>query len=151
LVNYPKMSIKDDPHPRGGTWLFNPQLSHLAVVAAGRSSTLRAVAQRSAFGRQYHASHLCGNARCWNPDHVYVESEAVNEARKTCQGRKSTVCGCGSVWNPCPHVFMEGSCGKACIIAVWKCPAELEGHKVYYQATSNEASFRTSDRGLIGS
>jgi hypothetical protein len=32
-----------------------------------------------------HASHLCGEAACVNPDHIVVESKDSNESRKYCQ------------------------------------------------------------------
>ena len=34
--------------------------------------------------RRYEASHLCGNARCFRPDHLVVEEHGVNEERKRC-------------------------------------------------------------------
>jgi hypothetical protein len=34
--------------------------------------------------RSWHASHLCGNWSCVNPEHIYVEDGAVNLARNAC-------------------------------------------------------------------
>lgn len=34
-----------------------------------------------------HASHQCHNPRCLNPDHLIVETKAMNEARKDCAMR----------------------------------------------------------------
>ncbi|KAF7561408.1 hypothetical protein G7046_g2743 [Stylonectria norvegica] len=33
----------------------------------------------------WHAGHLCGNPRCIEPTHVYVEPKGANEARKGCR------------------------------------------------------------------
>lgn len=34
-----------------------------------------------------HASHLCHNPTCINPDHIVVEKKELNEGRKSCKGR----------------------------------------------------------------
>lgn len=37
----------------------------------------------------HHASHLCHQPTCINPDHIVVEDKADNEARKVCKGKVS--------------------------------------------------------------
>ena len=106
----------------------NIYLHHLAVVAAGRGEGLRVVVDRG----EYHASHLCGNERCFRPDHVWVEPAEVNEARKSCQEGADIQCVCGNFYRRCWHRTMPGSCGKACILPVF----EAAQHKCIYQGTT---------------
>jgi hypothetical protein len=43
-------------------------------------------------GQGMHVSHLCGNTKCYNPQHLIEESALQNNARKNCL-----------VWVDCPH------------------------------------------------
>jgi Zinc-binding loop region of homing endonuclease len=58
----------------------------VALWAKGVELDLRVEAQRE------QSSHLCHRARCFNPDHVVVETELKNQRRKNCP-----------VWVDCPH------------------------------------------------
>ncbi|KAL8686816.1 MAG: hypothetical protein Q9224_005328 [Gallowayella concinna] len=52
------------------------------------------------------ASHLCHYKGCANPDHIVIESRAMNGLRNTCQGSwqwKVQEGGQFSILNPCPH------------------------------------------------
>lgn len=57
----------------------------------------------------YHASHLCHQPTCINPDHLVVESKALNELRKECRPKMHVRCfidGRAFVLpdTACPHV-----------------------------------------------
>lgn len=121
---YPKVNLK-------GKYGHNAQLSHIAVIAGGRGTSLRSITQTFVNGKQYHASHLCGNKRCFNPEHVYVEESEANEARKTCQGHYKIVCGCKTVYHPCDHARVEGSCGFRCVLPTFEAQP---GHGAYCRA-----------------
>ncbi len=47
-------------------------------------------------------SHLCGQARCVNPNHLCLESAKVNNSRKGCLGLV-TCLGCGTSMSACTH------------------------------------------------
>ncbi|KAK9429741.1 zinc-binding loop region of homing endonuclease-domain-containing protein [Lipomyces doorenjongii] len=58
--------------------------------------------------RGYHASHLCHQRGCINPDHLVVETEDVNYSRKMCSTKvhtKTSVNGRDYLANAedCPH------------------------------------------------
>lgn len=38
-------------------------------------------------------SHLCGNSRCVNADHLHLEPQSVNNARKLCKNNHKTCIG----------------------------------------------------------
>jgi hypothetical protein len=48
---------------------------HLAWYVAGKQMPLPVI---------QHLSHLCGDSRCFNVDHLIVESPVVNNSRKNC-------------------------------------------------------------------
>lgn len=92
----------------------NIHLHRTAVIAAGRGRQLA-----SATGKwgSHQVSHLCHNKGCFNPDHVVVETTALNnvssyldlithliprQARNTCQGAIITMTG-GGAFHPCIH------------------------------------------------
>lgn len=71
-------------------------LHHLALIAVGRSSELEA---------NKHVSHLCGESRCYNPEHLCVETPTENANRKSCSAVKTFIkcpC-CEHKFNPCQH------------------------------------------------
>ena len=50
-----------------------------------------------------HLSHLCHNSRCFNPDHLTVESPQLNNDRKGCLVFAKCPCPCGVVFWTCKH------------------------------------------------
>jgi hypothetical protein len=83
---YIRINLRNTRSRINGAGLINcsPYLHQVAVIAKGRLNTLRAAGQ--AGGHQ--VSHLCHNEACFNPEHVIVESAALNKARASCQGQK---------------------------------------------------------------
>lgn len=51
--------------------------------------------------REEHLSHLCSDSRCFNPDHLRVETPEVNNSRKNCGFLFD--CGCGETILACFH------------------------------------------------
>lgn len=54
-------------------------------------------------GEGEDVSHLCGNARCFNPDHLLIESKANNQRRKNCKVSVACPC-CNTFVNVCDHI-----------------------------------------------
>jgi|JI61114C2RNA_FD_contig_31_6938121_length_893_multi_5_in_0_out_0_1 hypothetical protein len=52
-------------------------------------------------GRREVASHLCHRKLCINPNHLVVETIAMNNKRVACLGY--FVDNAGQIWNLCPH------------------------------------------------
>ena len=77
-----------------------PFRHQLAVVARGFGQNLLLTSKEDA---THEVSHLCGNARCFNPEHVVVESKALNRKRWACGGAWVVKASDGSVYNPCLH------------------------------------------------
>lgn len=50
-----------------------------------------------------HLSHLCGDSRCFNVDHLWVESPVVNNSRKGCGRTVTCPCPCGHTFTVCDH------------------------------------------------
>jgi hypothetical protein len=69
-------------------------LHHLAWYATGRQMPVPVTE---------HLSHLCGNAKCFNTDHLKVENPATNNSRKGCMPAARCPCGCGHASWICPH------------------------------------------------
>jgi hypothetical protein len=68
----------------------------------GHIVALRSVNRNPPASKQEHASHLCHNRNCWNPDHIVVESVLTNNQRKGCPG--DVRChDCTKVAWTCPH------------------------------------------------
>ena len=84
---------------------------HIALVAVGRGDELMLLTS----GHQ--VSHLCGESRCFNHQHLVVETAEANRARNMCISLKYVrcPCPCNHVFNPCPHF-------PQCIleVTVWK-------------------------------
>lgn len=68
---------------------------HLAWYAEGRPMPKRVVE---------HLSHLCNDSRCFNVDHLVIESPVVNNSRKNCGFRVKCPCPCAVVFVSCSHV-----------------------------------------------
>lgn len=49
-----------------------------------------------------HLSHLCGDSRCFNPDHLAVESPTANNSRKNCLVTVECPCCTSVIWT-CRH------------------------------------------------
>jgi len=60
-----------------------PQLAHRVACYIYKSAV---EVQRMLYGN-HHASHLCANERCINPDHLVIEPKAMNESRKECSSK----------------------------------------------------------------
>src|ERR1700761_8773135 len=82
----------------------NPYAHQLAAVAAGCGQMIMNTVTNAA---SYQVSHLCHNGSCFNPDHLVVESAALNKARNVCQGQVMTICNCGLIYNSCCHGSVE--------------------------------------------
>lgn len=74
-------------------------------------------------GDTYEASHLCHYPGCANPEHIYVESRAMNTLRNSCVGLFAWQVVNGAtttILNPCPH--REQTAGrhahKECVLPV---------------------------------
>jgi len=87
-------------------------LHQLAAVAKGQGQQLKLTSKG-----EYHVSHLCHNHKCFNPQHVVIETAQMNQKRKTCQGRfmadftnDETPHGRAiavTILHPCPHGHEE--------------------------------------------
>ncbi|KAK9348037.1 hypothetical protein V1522DRAFT_347391, partial [Lipomyces starkeyi] len=54
----------------------------------------------------YHRSHLFYNGKCFNPEHLVVESSRNNKKRNSCHGHKIIVHK-GLTYHPCSHGRVE--------------------------------------------
>ncbi|KAK9363583.1 zinc-binding loop region of homing endonuclease-domain-containing protein [Lipomyces starkeyi] len=81
---------------------FYPRLHQLVLIADNRREELKAT-----LGSHAHdVSHLCHNRRCFNPEHLIVESRQSNSRRRTCNGHTILV-GDGFSYHPCAHGTVE--------------------------------------------
>ncbi len=60
------------------------KLHRMAILAWHDTMSFQLLMFRQSAGDdgRYDASHLCGNARCFRPDHLVVEEHGVNEGQK---------------------------------------------------------------------
>ncbi|KAK9371928.1 zinc-binding loop region of homing endonuclease-domain-containing protein [Lipomyces chichibuensis] len=89
----------------------HPFLHQIALIATDRRGQLTATLG----SRRYDVSHLCHNARCFNPEHLIVESSRHNQERRTCNGHKIIVHE-GLIYHPCSHGRVEAM--HKCILPV---------------------------------
>jgi hypothetical protein len=68
---------------------------HLAWYASGHR-----VPSSSAWA---HLSHLCGDSRCFNVEHLVVEEPKANNSRKNCSVAIRCPCPCQHVFWTCQH------------------------------------------------
>jgi len=73
-------------------------------------------------GERTTVSHLCGVRKCFNPEHLVAESQAVNNSRNSCPGLKYI----------CAHGvnLSDGACvhSPPCrMVKRLKCPYEMDG------------------------
>lgn len=104
-AGYTKMNLRNTLRPGGSGVLIGcqPWLHQLAVIAGGRGACLLNTTDGS-----HEVSHRCHNARCFNPDHVVVETSTLNHLRSSCRGAYILECACcGTVFNPCRHACSE--------------------------------------------
>jgi hypothetical protein len=80
-----------------------PYIHQLAMVASGRRAAQLSLATHNA---DYEVSHLCSENKCFNPEHVVVESRHLNGLRRTCQCHR-IVDVLGNIVNPCRHGDVE--------------------------------------------
>ncbi|KAK9243106.1 hypothetical protein V1506DRAFT_555654 [Lipomyces tetrasporus] len=55
---------------------------------------------------RFDVSHLCHNGKCFNPEHIIVESTTNNLRRRSCNGHKVITYG-HFTYHPCPHGGVE--------------------------------------------
>jgi hypothetical protein len=98
---YTKLNLRntkrpDDPMRKIGC---QPFFHQLAIVAKGEGAQLLNTATS-----EYEVSHLCHNGRCFNPDHLTVETQSLNHRRQRCAESYVVVCRCcGTTYHPCSH------------------------------------------------
>ncbi|KAK9372074.1 zinc-binding loop region of homing endonuclease-domain-containing protein, partial [Lipomyces chichibuensis] len=78
------------------------RVHQVALVADNRRHEVEATLGQS----NYDISHLCHNPKCFNPEHLIVESSSNNQRRKICNGQKILVHS-GFSYHPCPHGRVE--------------------------------------------
>jgi Zinc-binding loop region of homing endonuclease len=88
-----------------------PYLHQLALIATDRLDQLSATLGNS----RYQISHLCHNGKCFNPDHLVVESSRNNKKRNSCQGHQIIVHK-EMTYHPCAHGRVEAR--RKCILPV---------------------------------
>ncbi|KAK9359532.1 zinc-binding loop region of homing endonuclease-domain-containing protein [Lipomyces starkeyi] len=81
----------------------HPKLHQLAVIATNRGDELKKTLDSS---RSFDVSHLCHNGKCFNPEHLIVESSTNNLRRTRCNGHKVITYG-SFTYHPCPHDGVE--------------------------------------------
>lgn len=123
-VNW-RNTYRPDSHRRIGSQPFRHQL---AVVARGEGADLL----RTVDGGGYEVSHGCNNGRCFNPDHLWVEPKAVNQARKGCVGAWIVRFWDGTIYHPCPHIHLGPR--RHCLLP----RRELPQGRAYYQNTADQ-------------
>ena len=126
---YTKINLRNTVRP-GTTEKINvqPFRHQLAVVASGYGQNLL---RTSPVSGNDEVSHLCHNQQCFNPEHVIVESQELNKARRSCVGAFVTKCkASGTVFHPCLHGASENFVD--CILP----RVDLEGGK-YYRNSPN--------------
>lgn len=106
-MGYQKINLRNTRRSDGrGTYGCQPWLHQLAIIAKGDGIQLLNCSDHN--GPPTHTvSHLCHQTGCFNPGHIIVEPAWLNEDRKRCKGRWIVNCGCGAVYNPCPHGQMD--------------------------------------------
>ncbi len=100
---YDPINLRNTVHPsRGGLIGFKVYAHQLAMVAKGSGYELLPT-RSGTREEQCEVSHLCHNTRCFNPQHLVVETKRLNNARNSCVGHFEIRCECGATYNPCPH------------------------------------------------
>ncbi|KAK9483444.1 zinc-binding loop region of homing endonuclease-domain-containing protein [Lipomyces starkeyi] len=107
-----------------------PFLHQLAVIATSRGDELKTTLDRSSWPRRFDVSHLCHNGKCFNPEHLIVESTTNNLRRRSCNGQKVISYG-NFTYHPCPHDGVEEM--RKCILPTLRLEA---GHHEYDSETS---------------
>ncbi|KAK9372400.1 zinc-binding loop region of homing endonuclease-domain-containing protein [Lipomyces chichibuensis] len=102
---YPLVSVS-----QGGK-AIRTGLHQLAVIADGRNDEFK----KTKNGYSHDISHLCHNRRCFNAEHLVVESRENNARRKSCGGHRILV-GDGFSYHPCAHGRVESM--RKCILPV---------------------------------
>lgn len=98
---YTKINLRNTRMPGTNVDIgVQPYRHQLAVVAAGLGQNLVRTTRDNSTDE---VSHLCGNHRCFNPDHIVVEPREMNRKRWACGGAWIVRTADGTVYNPCPH------------------------------------------------
>ncbi|KAK9311664.1 zinc-binding loop region of homing endonuclease [Lipomyces starkeyi] len=90
---------------------FTPRLHQIALIADNRRDELKTTLG----SYSYDVSHLCHNRKCFNPEHLIVESRTNNQRRRICNGHKILVHD-GFSYHPCAHGSVEKM--RKCILPV---------------------------------
>lgn len=134
VYGYTKVNWRNTNHPRDPTRRIGcqPFRHQLAAVASGQGDSLLRTSGPEAADE---VSHLCLNARCFNPDHVLVESKEMNRKRWACGGSWVVRVSDGSVYHPCPHGQEEHR--RECLLPRFDIVS-----RGYYQNTASGPIFR---------
>lgn len=101
---YTKVNLRNTYHPSREPRVHigcQPFRHQLGVVAAGLGQNLLRTTGADATD---DVSHLCHNHRCFNPDHLVVESKGMNQRRGVCVGQYMVkIRSDGTIYNPCTH------------------------------------------------
>ncbi|KAJ8101481.1 zinc-binding loop region of homing endonuclease-domain-containing protein [Lipomyces tetrasporus] len=104
------------PRPRGYVLVrVGPRrevgLHQVALIADNRRDELKITLGSNSFD----ISHICHNRKCFNPEHLVVESRRTNTRRQSCNGHKILVADDFS-YHPCAHGSVEKM--RKCILPV---------------------------------
>lgn len=110
-----------------------------AIIAKGDGiHLLNAVGKDST----HQVSHLCHNSRCFNPDHLVIETAALNKSRQRCNGHVITVGPDGTRFHPCNHHRTEH--WLACILPEY----QLDSRGYWEMGTDGKPQIRTGSAGV---
>ncbi|KAK9481776.1 zinc-binding loop region of homing endonuclease-domain-containing protein [Lipomyces starkeyi] len=139
------------PHHRGyahvavtaGGKPFTACLHQLALIAHNRRDELKLTLGSISFD----ISHLCHNRRCFNAEHLVVESRQTNKVRQTCNGHKILVHDEFS-YHPCSHGSDEKM--RKCILPVERLHDAMPTGEEDDEQTSTEAPATDQDDTATG-
>ncbi|KAK9311663.1 zinc-binding loop region of homing endonuclease-domain-containing protein [Lipomyces starkeyi] len=82
-------SKRNDARLRVEIRKLRPLMYQIAFITTNRGDELKTTLGRSS----YDVSHLCHDSKCFNPDHLVVESKKNNLRRRVCNGHKVIIYG----------------------------------------------------------
>ena len=85
-LRHQETALRHGAEPDYHTKPMGQKLHRMAITAWHDAAAFQLLMFRQSGedSERYEASHLCGNARCFRPDHLVVEGHGVNEGRKHC-------------------------------------------------------------------